>query len=261
MCCTPFPGQRSRSRELFEIYDISALWLYAFLVDSLHMGQNTSREGTMCRTPSPGSTAKGQGHTSRSKFCRVYSMAPWLFDRLTSHEAQIQPMRSWLSRTISRSKVKVQCHPHRSFEVVAIPTLWLHIYFTDSLHIWHKYNPQGTDVDSLVQDCSNSPAYALDDWSLALSHRCALYHFQVERPKNMVTRSFRVFVASAPRFHVYLAYSLHLRHKDYPSVDDMSCTFSRPEFEGHDYTGHWFLNCWLWHLSGTASIRSIILLV
>ena len=48
------------------------------------------------------------------KFCRVCAVALWLFDRLTSYERSIDPMKGNVSPTISRAKNGGQVHTGRS---------------------------------------------------------------------------------------------------------------------------------------------------
>ena len=82
------------------------------LIGPIHFicGTHATHEVRMCRAPFPGQKVKGQGHSGRSKFCRVRSMAPSLLDRFTSYVVYTQPMR-WRCVAhhfrVKRSKVKV----------------------------------------------------------------------------------------------------------------------------------------------------------
>ena len=65
-------------------------------------------------------------------FCCVF-FALWLYAYFTKH-------------TISRPKYDQMSRSHGSLEASAMSTPWPCAYWTDSLHMWHKYNPWGEDL-------------------------------------------------------------------------------------------------------------------
>ena len=85
---------------------------------------------------------RSTGERSRSfrllKLLPCGSVAIWpihfIWGINTTHE------RGDVSRIISRSKGQ-RSVPCRSFEVSALSAPWRHTYLTNSIHMWHKYNP------------------------------------------------------------------------------------------------------------------------
>ena len=96
-------------------------------------------------------------------FCRIHSVVPrYLIDSL----------RIWNNKTHEGRCVtlhfKVKGRRSRSnglLEVFAVSAPWLCVYLTDSLHMWHKYNPWSNDV-------SRTTPRPIDQRSRSWLHMC-----------------------------------------------------------------------------------------
>ena len=85
------------------------IWLNNFIC-----GTYTTHEGTMCHAPFSGPKSKGKIPRVVRSFCCVCSVAPSLFDRITSYVAHIQPMRG---RCVTHHFQVRRSRSHRSFQV------------------------------------------------------------------------------------------------------------------------------------------------
>ena len=92
-----------RSHRLFEVFIVSALWLCAYLTNSLHIFHKYNpRDDDVPHTISRSKGWRSGSHRLfklRSRvalsFCHVCSVACCLFDRFVLYVVQIQPMKSW----------------------------------------------------------------------------------------------------------------------------------------------------------------------
>ena len=128
---------------------MSATWLHVYSTDLLFIWHKYNHVASHFQVNSESSKSYGLFEVKvipivRS-FCCVCSVAPWLCDWFASYVAQIQ-LISWQCVThhfqVKRLKFKVT----GTFEIFAVPVLWLCAYLTKSLHMWHKYNPWGKDM-------------------------------------------------------------------------------------------------------------------
>ena len=114
MCHAPFPAQKFRGQGVTQTVRsfcaVRSVWLHAFLIRWIsYMTQIQPMRGQCFAHYFQ---VKNPGHMGRSKFCRVRSVALWLYDPFTTYQAQIQPM----SRVISQvKKIKGQGHTDRSY--------------------------------------------------------------------------------------------------------------------------------------------------